>query len=168
MRKEGVNMETYDGIKECPNCGEIVSDFLKKCFSCGYKFSLTKECPNCGEILGSLKKNCFVCKYNFMFNRVIKTDDDITAQDILCLIGKTRNSIPETSYGKLYHYLEHDEYDEALIYIQDKFECSEEMSEAVLNLYIEQIFKPQQKSSRIGGKSIPTSITAIRDAPNRE
>lgn len=103
-----------------------------------------KTCPNCGETVGIRAETCFNCKYNFKYRRIVKIGDDITAQDLVYAI----NSIfePErTIYYPIQSCLNKNQLDEAILLIQNHFQCDHEMATNVLALYKEQLYDKLQR-----------------------
>ena len=61
-----------------------------------------------------------------------------TPQEIIDLLKCPART--DSAYLVIYEYIEKDQLDEALAYIQDKFKCSKEVSEETLVLFKEQIY----------------------------
>ncbi|BBE31764.1 hypothetical protein OSSY52_19050 [Tepiditoga spiralis] len=62
------------GWKKCPNCGEEVRDYNRKCFNCGWIF-YKKKCPRCGKYMDDSTKECPKCGWYFYWNEYIGEDD---------------------------------------------------------------------------------------------
>lgn len=54
----------HAGEQECPECGDWVSEYARRC-GCGYYF-ISRDCPECGEENDITRRYCFKCAHELI------------------------------------------------------------------------------------------------------
>lgn len=125
-----------------------------------------KTCPNCNEVVGDSAEQCFNCKYSFKYGRIFLKDDKVTAQDIVNEINSPLSS--DKIFYTLKKYIDESKFDEALLYIQDNFNCNQDIARETLDLYREQIYDKIKKSILDAVASLTPEQLAYNNAVARE